>query len=283
MAIFGTSILVKLAMPHKNAPAGQIASLLGTILYFLNETWKLPSTDVGGIIEQIKSRFLHPWVQQCAKNHPYIFISAIMPNPAEELKMFGHWDFEISTAERLCARLNQLHLLGTYGLISINDWLTVLPFYCDQVRDINVSSRSAEFKSLSEILCKVLESDIDLALFEVDQMWSFLRQQRPERSMDYISALTQLSVIVPFREMMDLYSHYLGGPYTDQAVDNKTFPTSDEINDKVSSIGLQVVEASERRVSPGRHLRTEIAYIRQILDVLAAQIVLRDGVVQSRA
>jgi len=178
-------------MPLKNAPPRQIAPLLGTILYFLTETRLLPSNDVGGIIEQLKSRFLHSWIKMCAQNHPQIYTSAMMPNPAEELKMFGQWDYYVEYPERLRSRLDQLLLLGTYGLLTLSDWNTVLPFYCEQIKELNICPRSEEFKGLSEILCKLLESDLSALPFNSDDLWSFLGTTRKERSMDYLAALTR--------------------------------------------------------------------------------------------
>ena len=81
-------------------------------------------------------------MKECAENHPLIYTSALMLNPAGELKMFGIWDFNIPYSERLRSRFDQLLLLGTYGLIGIKDWNTVLPLYCDKIKQLNLSDGS---------------------------------------------------------------------------------------------------------------------------------------------
>lgn len=280
MAVYGTSILMNLAMPYKNAPPRQIAPLLGTILFFLSETRLLPSNDVGGIIEQLKSRYLHSWVKMCAQNHPQIYTSALMPNPAEELKMFGHWDYYIVYPERLRSRLDQLLLLATYGLLSLNDWVTVLPFYCEQTKELTINTRSEDFKGVSESLCKLLESDLSALPFDSDQMWSFLSCCSREKAMDYLAALTRFNVVIPFKVMIDLYGLYLAEPHGDEN-DDLVSQSIDDINDNVIKIGLIVVDQSERRPSIRPNPRHETNQILQIFEVLNSQIKLRDGAVLS--
>ena len=109
------------------------------MLSFLRQTRMLPNDEDGGKIEQLKDRFIHPWVRKLIKNHQTLFIAALMPSPCEEFRVGPEYSQFHSLADRISSNLNLVLLLATYGLLNYDAWFKLLPNYFDAIGKLNTN------------------------------------------------------------------------------------------------------------------------------------------------
>ena len=193
MSYMATSVLVKFCPPIPNAPSKDLASLVGAVLSFLKSTRMLPNDETGGSIEQIKERYLHPWLRQVIKNHYVLFLAALMPSPCEEFRASTEYDQFYSFAERIASNLQMLLLLATYGLLTLDMWTKLIPLYFDAIGKLR--PKEEDRKSIEEVLCKLLESDLTALPFDLQNTWLFATKSPLESGLHRIQTVSNYKVI----------------------------------------------------------------------------------------
>ena len=240
-ALKATSLLIKLCPPSTDAKCDQLAPLLGAVLSFLRQTRMLPNDEDGGKIEQLKERFIHPWVRKLIKNHQTLFIAALMPSPCEEFRVGPEYSQFYSLADRISSNLNLVLLLATYGLLNYDAWFKLLPNYFDAIGKLNTNED--EDRRIEEVLCKLLEVDLCVLPFEQDQTWSFLTQARGEVGIKRLHTATKYKVLVPFKILVDLAFKIFSQESTPEV---QTHTDLMALNNRIQQLGLTMGPAHSR-------------------------------------
>ena len=62
-----------------------------------------------------------------------------MPSPPEEFRVHPDYQVLATLAERIASSLSTVLLLGTYGLLSFDNWSKLIPLYMDAIQDLNAN------------------------------------------------------------------------------------------------------------------------------------------------
>ena len=204
MSYMATSLLVKQCPASLEAENKDLAGLVGAVLSFLKSTRMLPNDETGGSIEQIKERYLHPWLRQVIKNHYTLFLAALMPSPCEEFRASAEYDQFYSLAERIASNLQMLLLLATYGLLTLDMWTKLIPLYFDVIQKLK--PKEEERKSIEEVLCKLLESDLTALPFDLKNTWLFATKSSLDNGLNRIQTVSNYKVIIPFEIISQMFT-----------------------------------------------------------------------------
>ncbi|CAL1284324.1 unnamed protein product [Larinioides sclopetarius] len=223
---YGIWLLVGLCTPNEHTPDESLGRLLSMLFQWFHYTACLPDVHELSALERLKKEYIHGWLMEVVKTHFEVFVSCLLPHPADYAKVGGHWESWPSYPVQIKEGLKRLICLAPYDILTVEVWEYIMPYWMDALRPESVE---AEFNDLKILLSKVLDPDLSPLAFTAEQMYMFLIKRFKsssapvqEQALCWLQILSMLEVPVPLEL---LYSMFNDGVRNMTSRD-KTKPTS---------------------------------------------------------
>ncbi|KAF8766719.1 Protein unc-79 like protein [Argiope bruennichi] len=98
---YGIWLLVGLCTPNEHTPDESLGRLLSMLFQWFHYTACLPDVHELSALERLKKEYIHGWLMEVVKTHFEVFVSCLLPHPADYAKVGGHWVPLAFTAEQM--------------------------------------------------------------------------------------------------------------------------------------------------------------------------------------
>ncbi|XP_018400157.1 PREDICTED: protein unc-79 homolog isoform X2 [Cyphomyrmex costatus] len=144
------------------------------------------------------------------KTHYEVFISCLLPHPADYVRVGGHWETLASRTSHLKDGLHRLFCLVPYEVITPDVWDYVMPHWMEAV--VNDVPEN-ELQELKIILSKILDRDMNSLGFDVKKMYNFIAKRFvntsakvQEQALHWLQTLTMLEITLPLDQLFSIFS-----------------------------------------------------------------------------
>ncbi|XP_028968019.1 protein unc-79 homolog [Galendromus occidentalis] len=206
---YGIWLLVGLCTPEDKTPPDALGRLLGMLFQWFHYTACLPDDQTGNSLERLKTEYINGWLMDIVRTHFEVFVSCLLPHPAEYAQVGGHWDVWPSQTDHIKEGFRTLLCLVPYDIINRQVWEFIMPYWMEAFR---FEIPEAELAELKILLSKVLDPDLSPLGFEIKQMYSFLTQRFEcttarvqEQALFWLQIITQLEVPVPLSLLFSMF------------------------------------------------------------------------------
>ncbi|KAL1415960.1 hypothetical protein MTO96_028551 [Rhipicephalus appendiculatus] len=228
---YGVWLLVGLCTPEDNTPPNcyrvfgilcthtyasvftyrrPLVRLLGMLFQWFHYTACLPDDQTGNSLERLKTEYIHGWLMDIARTHFDVFVSCLLPHPAEYAQVGGHWDNWPCQTDQIKEGFKTLLCLVPYDIINRDVWEYIMPHWMEAFR---FEIPEEELSELKILLSKVLDPDLSPLGFNIKQMYGFLTArfenttvQVQEQALYWLQILTMLEVPVPLNLLFSMFS-----------------------------------------------------------------------------
>ncbi|KAK8775211.1 hypothetical protein V5799_031444 [Amblyomma americanum] len=217
---YGVWLLVGLCTPEDNTPPETLGRLLGMLFQWFHYTACLPDDQTGNSLERLKTEYIHGWLMDIARTHFDVFVSCLLPHPAEYAQVGGHWDNWPCQTDQIKEGFKTLLCLVPYDIINRDVWEYIMPHWMEAFR---FEIPEDELSELKILLSKVLDPDLSPLGFNIKQMYGFLTArfenttvQVQEQALYWLQILTMLEVPVPLNLLFSMFTSgvHMGAPTT---------------------------------------------------------------------
>ncbi|XP_020280656.1 protein unc-79 homolog isoform X3 [Pseudomyrmex gracilis] len=220
---YGVWLLVGLCTPNEDTPV----EILGRLLSMLFHWFHVTAYCFDGIekrlihlifsvgqaesaLEKLKTEHVCGWLSQVMKTHYEVFISCLLPHPADYVRVGGHWETLASRTSHLKDGLHRLFCLVPYEVITPDVWDYVMPHWMEAVvNDVP----EHELHELKIILSKILDRDMNSLGFDVKKMYNFVAKRFvntsakvQEQALHWLQTLTLLEITIPLEQLFAIFS-----------------------------------------------------------------------------
>ncbi|XP_070377842.1 protein unc-79 homolog isoform X1 [Dermacentor albipictus] len=217
---YGVWLLVGLCTPEDNTLPETLGRLLGMLFQWFHYTACLPDDQTGNSLERLKTEYIHGWLMDIARTHFDVFVSCLLPHPAEYAQVGGHWDNWPCQTDQIKEGFKTLLCLVPYDIINRDVWEYIMPHWMEAFR---FEIPEEELSELKILLSKILDPDLSPLGFNIMQMYGFLTArfenttvQVQEQALYWLQILTMLEVPVPLNLLFSMFSSgvQVGAPPT---------------------------------------------------------------------
>ncbi|XP_076284317.1 UNC-79 domain-containing protein isoform X2 [Lasioglossum baleicum] len=220
---FGVWLLVGLCTPNQETSVEILGRLLSMLFHWFHVTaYSFDGTkkslmhlifSVGqaeSALEKLKTECVCGWLAKVMKSHYEVFISCLLPHPADYVRVGGHWETLASRTSHLKDGLNRLFCLVPYEVITPEVWDYVMPHWMEaMVNDVP----EYELHELKMILCKILDRDMSPLGFNTKKMYNFVAKRFvntcakvQEQALNWLQTLTMLEISIPLCQLFSMFS-----------------------------------------------------------------------------
>ncbi|XP_043258139.1 protein unc-79 homolog [Colletes gigas] len=220
---YGVWLLVGLCNPNQDTSVEILGRLLSMLFHWFHVTaYSFDGTkkslmhlifSVGqaeSALEKLKTEYVCGWLAEVMKTHYEVFISCLLPHPADYVRVGGHWETLASRTSHLKDGLNRLFCLVPYEVITSDVWDYVMPHWMEaMVNDVP----EHELHELKMILCKILDRDMSPLGFDAKKMYNFVAKRFvntcakvQEQALNWLQTLTMLEISIPLCQLFSMFS-----------------------------------------------------------------------------
>ncbi|CAL7949507.1 unnamed protein product [Xylocopa violacea] len=220
---YGVWLLVGLCTPNQDISIEILGRLLSMLFHWFHVTaYSFDGTkkslmhlifSVGqaeSALEKLKTEYVCGWLSEVMKTHYEVFISCLLPHPADYVRVGGHWETLASRTSHLKDGLNRLFCLVPYEVITPDVWDYVMPHWMEaMVNDVP----EHELHELKMILCKILDRDMSPLGFDAKKMYNFVAKRFvntcakvQEQALNWLQTLTMLEISIPLCQLFSMFS-----------------------------------------------------------------------------
>ncbi|XP_066589783.1 protein unc-79 homolog [Prorops nasuta] len=303
---YGVWLLVGLCTPNKDTPIEILGRLLSMLFHWFHVTaYSFDGTkkslmhlifSVGqaeSALEKLKTEYVCGWLSKVMKTHYEVFISCLLPHPADYVRVGGHWETLASRTSHLKDGLNRLFCLVPYEIITTDVWDYVMPHWMEaMVNDVP----EHELHELKIILCKILDPDMSPLGFDAKKMYNFVAKRFintsakvQEQALNWLQTLTMLDISIPLGQLFSMFSDgvaVMGKMNSAESEEkpNRPVPSDDreEICPVVENKSGESTPLTDDLTPPPRHMEfttnaeLNLSCCILMLDVLLKQMELQD-------
>ncbi|XP_076392328.1 UNC-79 domain-containing protein isoform X5 [Megachile rotundata] len=220
---YGVWLLVGLCTPNQDTSIEILGRLLSMLFHWFHVTaYSFDGTEkslmhlifsVGQAespLEKLKTEYVCGWLAEVMKTHYEVFISCLLPHPADYVRVGGHWETLASRTSHLKDGLNRLFCLVPYEVITPDVWDYVMPHWMEaMVNDVP----EYELHELKMILRKILDRDMSPLGFDARKMYNFVAKRFvntcakvQEQALNWLQTLTMLEISIPLCQLFSMFS-----------------------------------------------------------------------------
>ncbi|CAK9822552.1 Protein unc-79 homolog [Anthophora retusa] len=220
---YGVWLLVGLCTPNQDTSIEILGRLLSMLFHWFHVTaYCFDGTkkslmhlifSVGqaeSALEKLKTEYVCGWLSEVMKTHYDVFISCLLPHPADYVRVGGHWETLASRTSHLKDGLDRLFCLVPYEVITPDVWDYVMPHWMEaMVNDVP----EYELHELKMILCKILDRDMSPLGFDAKKMYNFVAKRFvntcakvQEQALNWLQTLTMLEISIPLCQLFSMFS-----------------------------------------------------------------------------
>ncbi|XP_074099660.1 UNC-79 domain-containing protein isoform X1 [Cotesia typhae] len=264
---YGVWLLVGLCTPKEDTPVEILGRLLSMLFHWFHVTaYSFDGTkkslmhlifSVGqaeSTLEKLKTEYVCGWLSDIMKTHYTVFISCLLPHPADYVRVGGHWETLASRTSHLKDGLNRLFCLVPYEVITPEVWDYVMPHWMEaMVNDVPEN----ELHELKIILCKILDPEMSPLGFNAKKMYNFVAKRFcnttakvQEQALNWLQTLTMLEITIPLTQLFAMFSDGVAvmGKTNSAEFDEKTYKSKNM--EETESAICPVVENDSGQSSP---------------------------------
>ncbi|KAF7993840.1 hypothetical protein HCN44_011109 [Aphidius gifuensis] len=293
---YGVWLLVGLCTPNHDTQIEILGRLLSMLFHWFHITAYSFDGQAESTLEKLKTEYVCGWLGEVMKTHYQVFISCLLPHPADYVRVGGHWETLASRTSHLKDGLNRLFCLVPYEVITSEIWDYVMPHWMEAV--VNDVPED-ELYELKMILCKILDTEMSPLGFDAKKMYNFVAKRFTntsakvqEQALNWLQTLTLLDITIPLTQLFSMFTDGVdamsANSYTD--FDDKLYKTSiNSENDDPTTI-YPVIENDSGQSSPlsddmlpiSRHMQfttnseLNISCCILMLDIILKQMELQD-------
>ncbi|XP_043278465.1 protein unc-79 homolog isoform X2 [Venturia canescens] len=266
---YGVWLLVGLCTPNQDTPVEILGRLLSMLFHWFHVTaYSFDGTkkslmhlifSVGqaeSTLEKLKTEYVCGWLSDIMKTHYQVFISCLLPHPADYVRVGGHWETLASRTSHLKDGLNRLFCLVPYEVITPDIWDYVMPHWMEaMVNDVPEN----ELHELKIILCKILDPEMSPLGFDAKKMYSFVAKRFvntsakvQEQALNWLQTLTMLAITIPLSQLFSMFSDGVAVMHTTNSsdLDEKSYKSRKNSEADERSNICPVVENDSGQSSP---------------------------------
>ncbi|XP_012272273.1 protein unc-79 homolog [Orussus abietinus] len=207
---YGVWLLVGLCTPNEDTPVKILGRLLSMLFHWFHVTAYSFDGQAESTLEKLKTDYVCGWLSEVMKTHYEVFISCLLPHPADYVRVGGHWETLASRTSHLKDGLNRLFCLVPYEVITTDVWDYVMPHWMEaMVNDVPEN----ELHELKIILCKILDPDMSPLGFDAKKMYNFVAKRFKntsakvqEQALNWLQTLTMLEIMIPLNQLFSMFS-----------------------------------------------------------------------------
>ncbi|XP_076339617.1 UNC-79 domain-containing protein isoform X3 [Tachypleus tridentatus] len=207
---YGIWLLKGLCTPTDDTPVETLGRLLSVLFQWFHYTACLPDDHSGNALERLKTEYIQGWLMEIIKSHFEVFVSCLLPHPAEYACVGGYWEKWPSQMNCIKEGFKRLLCLVPYDIITLEVWNYIMPYWMEAFRSEMSEEELSEMKIL---LSKVLDPDLSPLGLNTTQMYKFLsirfESDSPlvqEQALHWLQVLTMLEVPFPLNFLLCLFS-----------------------------------------------------------------------------
>lgn len=288
MGRFGVWLLVGLCAPNEHTPTEVLGRLLSMLFHWFHVTAYSFDDQAECTLERLKTDYVCGWLTEICHSHFNIFVSCLLPHPADYARVGGHWDMLATRTSHLKNGLNRLFCLVPYEVITTDIWDYVMPHWLEAIaKDVP----EKELSELKMLLSKILDPDMSPLGFDAKKMYHFVairfKQTTPkvqEQALTWLQVLTALEIVIPLHLLFTFFEDGINSmkeseapASNDEKDKHKECPRKSSISpvvedDSGQTSGLSDDEARTSRHSLRQHSDSEL---KLSCCVLMADIILK--------
>ncbi|XP_072766929.1 protein unc-79 homolog isoform X2 [Anoplolepis gracilipes] len=263
---YGVWLLVGLCTPNKDTPV----EILGRLLSMLFHWFHVTAYCFDGIekrlihlifsvgqaesaLEKLKTEHVCGWLSEVMKTHYEVFISCLLPHPADYVRVGGHWETLASRTSHLKDGLHRLFCLVPYEVITPDVWDYVMPHWMEAiVNDVPEN----ELQELKIILSKILDRDMNSLGFDTKKMYNFVAKRFvntsakiQEQALNWLQTLTMLEITIPLDQLFSIFSDGVAVMQSMSCAESEQKP-SKSTKDNDENITCSIVENDSGKSTP---------------------------------
>ncbi|KYN09887.1 Protein unc-79 like protein [Trachymyrmex cornetzi] len=207
---YGVWLLVGLCTPNEDTPVEILGRLLSMLFHWFHVTAYCFDGQAESALEKLKTEYVCDWLSEVMKTHYEVFISCLLPHPADYVRVGGHWETLASRTSHLKDGLHRLFCLVPYEVITPDVWDYVMPHWMEAV--VNDVPEN-ELQELKIILSKILDRDMNSLGFDVKKMYNFIAKRFvntsakvQEQALHWLQTLTMLEITLPLDQLFSIFS-----------------------------------------------------------------------------
>ncbi|KOX78817.1 Protein unc-79 like protein, partial [Melipona quadrifasciata] len=206
---YGVWLLVGLCTPNQDTSIEILGRLLSMLFHWFHVTAYSFDGQAESALEKLKTEYVCGWLSEVMKTHYEVFISCLLPHPADYVRVGGHWETLASRTSHLKDGLNRLFCLVPYEVITPDVWDYVMPHWMEaMVNDVP----EYELHELKMILCKILDRDMSPLGFDAKKMYNFVAKRFvntcakvQEQALNWLQTLTMLEISIPLCQLFSMF------------------------------------------------------------------------------
>ncbi|XP_067215729.1 protein unc-79 homolog isoform X2 [Linepithema humile] len=263
---YGVWLLVGLCTPNEDTPV----EILGRLLSMLFHWFHVTAYCFDGIekrlihlifsvgqaesaLEKLKTEYICGWLSEVMKTHYEVFISCLLPHPADYVRVGGHWETLASRTSHLKEGLHRLFCLVPYEVITPDVWDYVMPHWMEaMVNDVP----EHELHELKIILSKILDRDMNSLGFDAKKMYNFVAKRFvntsakiQEQALHWLQTLTMLEITIPMDQLFSIFSDGVAVMQSMNSAESEQKP-SKSVKDEDGNITCSIVENDSGKSTP---------------------------------
>ncbi|XP_076392326.1 UNC-79 domain-containing protein isoform X3 [Megachile rotundata] len=207
---YGVWLLVGLCTPNQDTSIEILGRLLSMLFHWFHVTAYSFDGQAESPLEKLKTEYVCGWLAEVMKTHYEVFISCLLPHPADYVRVGGHWETLASRTSHLKDGLNRLFCLVPYEVITPDVWDYVMPHWMEaMVNDVP----EYELHELKMILRKILDRDMSPLGFDARKMYNFVAKRFvntcakvQEQALNWLQTLTMLEISIPLCQLFSMFS-----------------------------------------------------------------------------
>ncbi|XP_011310336.1 protein unc-79 homolog isoform X3 [Fopius arisanus] len=252
---YGVWLLVGLCTPNRDTPIEILGRLLSMLFHWFHVTAYSFDGQAESTLEKLKTEYVCGWLGEVMKTHYQVFISCLLPHPADYVRVGGHWETLASRTSHLKDGLNRLFCLVPYEVITSEIWDYVMPHWMEaMVNDVPEN----ELHELKMILCKILDTEMSPLGFDAKKMYNFVAKRFintsanvQEQALNWLQTLTMLEITIPLTQLFSMFSDGVAVMSTTNTADfnEKTYRAA-KTNDEDPNMICPVVENESGQSTP---------------------------------
>ncbi|XP_034946562.1 protein unc-79 homolog isoform X2 [Chelonus insularis] len=253
---YGVWLLVGLCTPNEDTPVEILGRLLSMLFHWFHVTAYSFDGQAESTLEKLKTEYVCGWLSEIMKTHYQVFISCLLPHPADYVRVGGHWETLAPRTSHLKDGLNRLFCLVPYEVITSEVWDYVMPHWMEaMVNDVPEN----ELHELKMILCKILDPEMSPLGFNAKKMYNFVAKRFintsakvQEQALNWLQTLTMLEITIPLSQLFSMFSDGVAVMSTTNSADfdEKAYKSNRNTGDKGSGAICPVVENDSGQSSP---------------------------------
>ncbi|XP_072170179.1 protein unc-79 homolog [Diadema setosum] len=244
---YGLWLLIEKCTPNDRTPNEIVGRLLSMLFQWYGFTATLTQGDIA--LEGLKKDYVTNWLLKLLNTNFGVFVSCLMPTPADYGKVGGHWDTLCSRITELQDGLKKVFALTPYNTITFEVWDHIMPAWMESICQ---EIQEEDLNQLQDILCKLFDIDMCPLPFSSDKMFHFIaikfkssQAKDQEKALLWLQILSEMDIVIPIKLLLSMFNEGLSSIIDIQKAKVAVFTTKQTLSpDSAATATINIVTHS---------------------------------------